>query len=271
VRDTRLIPGVSTDPKPNVCLVFIVGGFFEFFGPGAVRYGPRTAIAMTLEQWEGASGRRSRTLRMGGENHSALRLNFAEAAVCGIPTLPAVIDLDDEAWAAAARAADLARNDDATFSESAHRVIRRAAALGYLTKEAAARAEMPPPHAVQQLWIALKPMIEQLVLGATTDMASDRTGLSSPQVMRAFQKLVSSFALVGPGLRAITLRLRLETAVILLSAPGATVTEVAGLVGYGSVDAMARAFRDAGLEAPSIIRHRLLETLEWRQPVASIG
>jgi transcriptional regulator GlxA family with amidase domain len=45
--------------------------------------------------------------------------------------------------------------------------------------------------------------------------------------------------------------------VLLLSAPGATVADVATTVGYGSPIAMARAFRDARLPAPSAIQTAL--------------
>jgi AraC-like DNA-binding protein len=47
-------------------------------------------------------------------------------------------------------------------------------------------------------------------------------------------------------------------AVLLLSAPEATVAEVAKIVGYGSAIAMARAFRDAKLPAPSAIQTQML-------------
>ena len=40
---------------------------------------------------------------------------------------------------------------------------------------------------------------------------------------------------------------------LLLSAPAATPSEVAKAVGYGSLDAMGRAFRDATLPAPSVV------------------
>jgi AraC-like DNA-binding protein len=43
----------------------------------------------------------------------------------------------------------------------------------------------------------------------------------------------------------------------MLSAPEATVVEVARLVGYGSPIAMARAFRDAKLPAPSVVQAEL--------------
>jgi len=42
--------------------------------------------------------------------------------------------------------------------------------------------------------------------------------------------------------------------VLFLSAPGGTPSEVAKAVGYGSLDAMGRAFRDAKLPAPSVVQ-----------------
>ena len=43
-------------------------------------------------------------------------------------------------------------------------------------------------------------------------------------------------------------------AIVLLSAPEGTATEVARIVGYKSLDAMGRAFRDAKLPPPSVIQ-----------------
>jgi AraC-like DNA-binding protein len=49
-------------------------------------------------------------------------------------------------------------------------------------------------------------------------------------------------------------------AVVLLSAPEATVAEVARLVGYGSPIALARAFRDAKLPSPTAVQDGLRAT-----------
>ena len=58
-----------------------------------------------------------------------------------------------------------------------------------------------------------------------------------------------------PGLRLDAMRvLRLRAAVLMLSAPGSTPSDVARTVGYGSLDAMGRAFRDAALPAPSVVQ-----------------
>jgi transcriptional regulator GlxA family with amidase domain len=87
---------------------------------------------------------------------------------------------------------------------------------------------------------------------------SGATGLSVSQAEREVQRLVSLFGMVGPGLRNVTHHLRLKVAVLFLSADGVSVGDVAQAVGYGSVDAMARAFRLAGLAAPSVIQESLV-------------
>ncbi|MBN8615955.1 MAG: hypothetical protein J0L92_35520 [Deltaproteobacteria bacterium] len=56
------------------------------------------------------------------------------------------------------------------------------------------------------------------------------------------------------GFRGTVRCMRLRRAAVLLSARDATVREVARVVGYGSEDALGRAFRDAGLPSPSEVR-----------------
>jgi AraC-like DNA-binding protein len=51
----------------------------------------------------------------------------------------------------------------------------------------------------------------------------------------------------------------LRVAVMLLSAPDATASDVSQVVGYGSLDAMGRAFRDAKMPPPSTI----LAAVKW--------
>jgi AraC-like DNA-binding protein len=57
----------------------------------------------------------------------------------------------------------------------------------------------------------------------------------------------------GRGFRDATHLYRIRYATLLLSAPGVTATEIAKRLGYGTLTALGRAFRDAGLPAPSEI------------------
>jgi len=77
------------------------------------------------------------------------------------------------------------------------------------------------------------------------------------QLDRYLQDFFETFTMVGGGWRAATVHLRIKLAVMFLSAEGVSVAEVARAVGYGSSDAMARAFRDAGLSAPTTLREAL--------------
>jgi transcriptional regulator GlxA family with amidase domain len=77
--------------------------------------------------------------------------------------------------------------------------------------------------------------------------------MSMRQVGRDAKGMTKTFGF-GGGFRDMLLVLRLRVATLLLSAPDATVADVARRVGYGSPIAMARAFRDAKLPAPSAIQ-----------------
>ena len=81
-------------------------------------------------------------------------------------------------------------------------------------------------------------------------------GMSLRQVGRDAKDMVATFG-VGDGFRDALLVLRLRAAVLLLAAEGASVQDVADSVKYGSTIALARAFRDAKLPAPSVIQAAL--------------
>ena len=93
-------------------------------------------------------------------------------------------------------------------------------------------------------------------------------GRSDRQLARNIGALATAFAAPGLRFRSATLDWRMREAITFLSAPHATVTQVAKAVRYGSVEAMARAFRDAGLPAPVEVRaamRRVVDELEARR------
>lgn len=82
-------------------------------------------------------------------------------------------------------------------------------------------------------------------------------GLSRSKLARDIEVFASSIALPGARWRSTTFDLRIRQATTFLSAPHAAIGDVAKIVGYGSVEAMARAFRDAGLPPPIEVRSAL--------------
>jgi AraC-like DNA-binding protein len=112
------------------------------------------------------------------------------------------------------------------------------------------------PERYRRLWEAMRPLYETYGGTASLKQLANSLGMSMRQVGRDAKELATTFGF-GSGYRDALLVLRLRVAVLLLAAPEGTVAEIATIVGYGSPIAMARAFRDAGLPAPSAIQAAL--------------
>lgn len=107
------------------------------------------------------------------------------------------------------------------------------------------------------VWVALQRFYARHETSPYLELISELTGRSLRQLDRDFRSLCDTFGLHGNSFRATARVLRLRRALLLLSAPDATPGAVATAVGYGSVEALDRAFRDAGLPAPRELRSQL--------------
>lgn len=113
-----------------------------------------------------------------------------------------------------------------------------------------------------RVWNGITPMVAALTTAGSIFDLAKTTGLSVRQLYRDIKLLAKTFGLPGEGFRDSMKVMRLRTAAVLMSAPGATATEVARQVGYGNLVAMGRAFREANLPQPSVIRdHIAFETM----------
>ncbi|HEY0195880.1 MAG TPA: AraC family transcriptional regulator [Kofleriaceae bacterium] len=125
---------------------------------------------------------------------------------------------------------------------------------GALRQDLTASVVEVEPERFQRVWAVLRPLYQDLAVSASLKQISTLAGVSLRQLGRDFTELTRTFGLFGAGFRDTMRIIRLRAAVLLLSAPDATPSDVARLVGYGSLDAMGRAFRDASLAAPSIVQ-----------------
>jgi len=152
---------------------------------------------------------------------------------------------------------------EATRSEAAlHEVIVRLGEAGVLSKDLTSSVVAQEPDRFVRLWTVLRPLYEDLATSASLKQIAIVAKLSLRQLGRDLGDLTRTFGLFGAGFRDAMRVLRLRAAVLMLSAPGGTPSDVARTVGYGSLDAMGRAFRDALLPAPSIVQEAV------RYPVA---
>jgi len=158
------------------------------------------------------------------------------------------IALPDAVWAAY-RALEDQRTEAAV-----HEVIAALGAADVLSRDLIASVVAIEPERFQRLWTVMRPLYQDLATSASLKQIAALAGLSLRQLGRDLRDLTRTFALFGAGFRDAMRVLRLRAAVLLLSAPEGTPSDVARMIGYGSLDAMGRAFRDARLPAPSIVQ-----------------
>lgn len=134
-----------------------------------------------------------------------------------------------------------------------HALLAALATTGVITADLAASVVANEPERFVRLWSVLRPLYQSLAVSSSLKHIHTLAGLSVRQLGRDFSDMTRTFHLFGNGFRDAMRIVRLRAAVLLLSAPDGTPSDVARVVGYGSLDAMGRAFRDAALPAPSLV------------------
>jgi len=142
----------------------------------------------------------------------------------------------------------------APSDQALHHLIVTLGEADVLTKDLVSSVVPEEPERFVRLWQVLRPLYEDLATSASLKQIAIVAKLSLRQLGRDLGDLTRTFGLFGAGFRDAMRVLRLRAAVLLLSAPGGSPSDVAKAVGYGSLDAMGRAFRDAQLPAPSVVQ-----------------
>jgi AraC-like DNA-binding protein len=149
-------------------------------------------------------------------------------ATSGDPVMPAVVTLLEALASDGAVTGDLVRS---IVTEETPEVRRLAAGIGKIYAAHQASATLPDLRAA--------------------------TGLSLAQLGRELLSFTRTFGVFAQGWREGLRLLRLRAAVLWLSNPQLSPTEVSRIVGYRSAEAMARAFRDAEMPAPRVVAERV--------------
>jgi AraC-like DNA-binding protein len=246
--DSRFSPATRKGAA-GVTLYFVVAGTFQIAGSTPIE-GP-LAVALGEDEFERVTPA-SRTFRSWGAPAITIELRVAPEDVRGAIGLAAgPRALADRTW-------DRCRAFAASCSsEPSEDLVRGWLADlgddGVIAPEVAASLVAKEPEPFVRLWAAIKPLYASHATNASILQLRRATGLSLRQLTRDLGQMTRTFGL-GGNFRDTTRVLRLRAAIVLLSAPGGTATEVAELVGYQSIDAMGRAFRDAKLPPPSVVQ-----------------
>lgn len=246
--DTKFAAAASGKPEPVGHLFLMPRGRWVF-DTGEVLHGP-VALVLADDEIERPHAR-SRTYRTDGERVDVVQLRIHEDHLrvpIGIGAGPLAIP--PSGWDAIdALVHDAPRGDAALLARVIDELARAGVVAGSITETVIA----DEPERFRRLWQALEPLYSTYGASTSLKQLASSLGMSMRQVGRDAKEMSAAFG-IGGGYRDALLMLRLRVAVLLLSAPEATVAEVARLVGYGSAIAMARAFRDAKLPAPSVIQ-----------------
>jgi AraC-like DNA-binding protein len=258
--DSRFMAPVAA-PLPCTHLLLVLDGWIALEGRGD-RIPAPTAVCLEPGEYEarqaGAAG-----LRIGGAPRASIEVTLPPAAILvprglargAFPLPPAVTS--------AARALIDAHAAPTPERLAACQGLLDVLSQQGLVQQGLARVEHDRGSAQsgssQRLLDALEVLYRTHETRAYSQLIANLAGLSVRQLSRDMQALRRSALLPGTTLRELFRVLRLRRAALLLSAADLSPSDVAREVGYGSLDAMGRAMRDAHLPAPSVIRAALLE------------
>jgi AraC-like DNA-binding protein len=246
--DTKYAAAASGKPEPVGHLFALIEGSLQLDDGTLCK--PPFAFMLADDEWE-RRGKSSRTFRSWGAKFDVVQLRFSRDQLrVPIGIAHGAVALTPACWDAARALLARGPTGDATVLSA---MLEALASAGVIATTVPRTVIEQEPERFRRLWDALRPLYQ--THGATTSLKqlASSLGMSMRQVGRDAKELSTAFG-IGGGYRDALLVLRLRTAVLMLSAPDAGVAEVAKLVGYGSPIAMARAFRDADLPAPSVIQ-----------------
>jgi len=257
--DTRFVPAAETAAADRTCVYLLLRGRWVLHGVSDRAFEGPSGFILTEEQLEGANGLRSCTFRSEGAPLASIELHLPTAHVLAPRSVPTPLPIDERAWSAASAvlAALDGESPAALLSERIPLLLHELGRLAITTANAPEAITRSIPPALARVLGAMARYVERMDLGGTLKDLETATGTSQRQVARDIESAVRMLGLAGLSWRLASRHLRIKIAVLLLSAGHATVAEVARMVGWGSADAMTRAFRNAGLAAPSIVQREV--------------
>ncbi|MBL9020963.1 MAG: helix-turn-helix transcriptional regulator [Myxococcales bacterium] len=252
--DSRFVPRLSK-PSAGVLLYLIHAGCLDVLESRAQHRGP-VALLLDEEQFEGSPTRSAMPFRSYGTPFEAVEIRFSREHLRFDPgPRPATFSVPAEIWDQVARV--LARADGDAGAQTVRDLFEQLAVAGFVAPDLAKAITTEDDH-LSRVWRAVRPMASAFDLLGSLESLALGAGLSLRQVAREIEGFSSSMRAPFFGWRESLRRYRIKAAILGLSAESLPIAEVARIAGYGSAEAMARAFRDASLPSPSRVREEIL-------------
>ena len=250
--DARFIPP-SENQSDRMRIFVTAQGDYTFEAPVRERFAGPSAFLLSEDAFEGANGHRTCFFCSTGNPFIGIDFMIKRSDVpISVTTGPIRLDLRARAFEIANDIGNTDPKDGESWARQIREVVEELARAGVVKDEIAASVRVGD-KGFGRLWTGLVPLAERFYSLSTLDEISSTSGISVRQLRRDMDRFIDAFHFGLGGWRHEMRRLRLKIAALGLSAQGATVADVARAAGYGSTEAMARAFREAGLPAPSAV------------------
>ncbi|MFO0664754.1 MAG: hypothetical protein U0174_12435 [Polyangiaceae bacterium] len=258
---TRFVPA-SRAPKRNVVVLwFIVSGWAAWEGQNEVAGNRRRAHGKTLvllseSAFDGAEGKREFQLVSSGQPFVGIEVRLPGTLAMGDASRgPVVLTASEAAWAAVeryiARVLVPGRTTSAAFVLE---LLGELAKEGLVKPEAANLVVTDEDPRMTHIWDATAEAYERFDTRPTLKRVADACDMSLRNLSRFIDLAYNDLLLPSAGWREMSTNLRLMIAILFLSCPSLSIAQVADAVGYGHAQAMANAFKRAGVPAPRDIQ-----------------
>ncbi|MEJ7730304.1 MAG: AraC family transcriptional regulator [Polyangiaceae bacterium] len=256
VFDARFVPAAA-GRSTKLIVYLLLQGTLQVLAPMERRFEGPVAFLLEEAQFEGADGRRPLLFRSAGSPYVAFELRVSpEEVLVTAPSRPTLLASDERTWAAVRRLGDLDGSSAPLIAAATAEALAALGDLGVVRPDLASSV-VDGDARFARVWAGVRPIVERFYAMPTLEELSSETGLSLRQLAREVKEFTGAFHLMESGWRDATRRYRFKIAVLGLSAPDTSIADVARAAGYGSTDAMARAFRDAGLPPPASVQAAL--------------
>ena len=255
VYDSRFLPESLGTPRSSSLFVLLEGRFrFSSLAGSSSERAFEGPIAIAFaDDAPGVPAEARLVRRADGSPYVGIEIHVQNEPGKTPAHEPRALDVGAEAFEHARAMAEHASDDD-RFHEATVALLESLLRAGVIAREGFSYDDDPR---FARLWQAIRPMVERMYTSPTLQEVGVEIGLSERQLERDIEAFLERTPGLGDGWRDATRRLRLRLALLLSSAPGVTIAEVARRVGYSNATAMRRAFQEAGLAAPSEIQRTL--------------
>jgi AraC-like DNA-binding protein len=249
-------------PSPNLTLYALLAGDLWLRAPDEHITAP-ALLLMPQRLVDGANGRRTRHYVNAGSPLRVCQVAFAPSVWrgephSGDPDHVQRVDVDPALFARLGAAVERFQDDAPSASRAAAiEIIERLIEANLLAGQSHPLHSTGWGPGVDRIWSAFSRVLTMSPLPSLTDLG-DAASRSPRQLQRDLLQFAGTMALSSSvRWRTTMLHWRLKLAMALLSAPTSSPPTVARTLGYGSSDALTRAFLQAGLGRPAEVREAL--------------